>query len=133
VLAAAAATIALVVIAVFVIPRLGGSPGLELPDETAPPTTTATTTPTATGTGTTATPPAAGTVPPFEPGTVPNFVGVDRAEAERVVAEVGLTPLIFETPNEAPAGEVFQQVPAAGADIDTGGTVTLFVSQGAGP
>ncbi len=139
VLGAAGAVLVVLVLAVFVIPGLGGGDGLDLPGAT--PTTTAVatppgTTPTAPATGETPAaptpPPSDATVPPFEAGTIPNFVGVSRIAAEELMVELGLIPLVFETPNQAPVGQVFQQVPLPGGEIEAGDTVTLFVSQGAG-
>jgi cytoskeleton protein RodZ len=124
VLAAIAGTAAVILIVVFVLPRLGGGPGVDLPATPATPGVEATPTTPA------ATPASVATVPPFEPGTVPEFTGVTIEEAERVMAEAGINPLIFETRNPAPAGQVFEQSPAPGTEIEPGGTVTLFVSQG---
>lgn len=76
------------------------------------------------------TPSAAATVPPFEAGRTPNFIGVSRAEAERVLRAAGATPLIVEAANEAPAGTVFDQDPEPGAALADGAIVTLYLSQG---
>lgn len=74
--------------------------------------------------------PAAATVPPFETGRTPNFIGVPRAEAERVLRAAGATPLIVEAANAAPAGTVFNQDPEPGAALADGAIVTLYLSQG---
>lgn len=127
----AALAIVAIIAAVVLVPRIGGGDGIDLPlgRGEAPGASTPTTSPTppaAQG------PPAVATIPPFTPGTVPNFSGVQRDEAVRVLEEAGLVPLIFEAPNDAPAGSVFQQSPPPGQSIEDGGTVTLFVSQGSG-
>ena len=110
----AVAVIAVLALAVFVVvPRLGGDSGVDLP--AAPPA--------ATGVA------AAATVPPFERGTAPDFTGVTRVEAQRVLVELGVTPVIVEAVDEATAGLVFDQSPAPGTPLRAGDVVTLFVSQ----
>lgn len=122
----------LVLAAVVIVPRIGGPSGLELPEGT--PTGTATST--AIGTGGTATgtpdgegtPAVTATVPPFEEGTMPNFDGVTRDEARRVLEEMGVSPVVVEADDEAPAGTVFNQSPSPGTPLSAGDLVTLFVS-----
>ncbi len=110
-----------VLAAVFLLPRLGGPDGLEAPEDGTP-TSVA-------GTSTT-TPTAGATVPPFDANTAPDFTGVNREEAQRVLAEIGATPLIVEASDGAAAGTVFDQSPAPGADLREGDVVTLFISSG---
>ena len=77
-------------------------------------------------------PVVAPTVPPFETGRTPDFRGVERATAEEVLQELGLTFLVIEVESgEAPAGRVFAQSPEPGAAIEAGDDVTLIVSRGA--
>ncbi|MCK9486732.1 MAG: helix-turn-helix domain-containing protein [Dehalococcoidia bacterium] len=122
----------LVLAAVFIVPRLGGPSGLDLPDDATPAATgaasgTAETTATGTATGT---PDVSATVPPFDDGAAPDFTGVPRAEAQRVLDEIGVTPLIVEAEDEAAAGTVFDQSPSPGATLQEGDVVTLFISSG---
>ncbi|MEX2031723.1 MAG: helix-turn-helix domain-containing protein, partial [Dehalococcoidia bacterium] len=100
------AAAAVVVLALFLlVPRFGGGDGLG-------PNTTPTSTTTATAAGTsasTATPgggtaTAGATVPPFDEGTAPDFSGVTRDEAQRVLTQIGATPLIVEAADSTPAG-----------------------------
>ncbi|MFA7249800.1 MAG: helix-turn-helix domain-containing protein [Dehalococcoidia bacterium] len=62
----------------------------------------------------------------------PNLVGVTREAATATLDRAGLTPLIFESANAAPAGTVFRQEPGAGTSVKRGAVITLYVSQGAG-
>jgi serine/threonine-protein kinase len=62
----------------------------------------------------------------------PNVVGLSREQASAALERAGLTPLIFESANAAPAGEVFRQSPPVGFAVKPGDVVTLFVSQGPG-
>lgn len=109
----------LVLAAFFLLPRIAGDSGIELPAATSTAAAGATS-------GTT----AAATVPPFEDGTTPDFTGVVRAEAQRVLAELGVTPLIVEAADRSAAGLVFDQSPAPGTTLRQGDVVTLFVSGG---
>lgn len=112
----------LALLAYFVLPGFGGS-GLDLPEET--PTATVTSTPSGGGQ-----PGAGATVPPFEPGTAPSFQGVTRAEAQRVIETLEVTPLFVDATSDQPAGVVFGQSPAPGTEIQAGDVITLFVSTG---
>lgn len=116
---------------VFLVPRIfgGGEAGVAEPD-TAPGLTE-----TAAGAPTTAAPPAeiapsVATVPPFEVGEAPNFIGVNRETAEAMLDQLGLRAVVIEGTNEAPAGQVFDQSPQPGAPIESGDDVTLNVSTG---
>jgi len=64
-------------------------------------------------------------------GEAPNLVGQTREAATAAIERAGLTPLIFESPNSAPAGTVFRQSPGAGQPVKRGDVLTLFVSQSA--
>lgn len=121
---AVAAALALVLVAVLVVPRLAGESGVDVPTEVATPPVGATSTPDAV--------PSAGvtTVPPFDDGTAPDFSGVSRTEAQQVLDDLGVTPLIVEAFDATPAGLVFDQSPAPGATLREGDVMTLFVSQG---
>lgn len=123
-----AAAIVVIILAVF-LPRLGGGPGLPgtTPGDT--PVATQTTTP-GTPTPTPGQPVEGIAVPPFDPGRAPDFTGVSRTEAQRVLTEIGATPLIVEAASTTPAGLIFDQSPAPGAPLGSGDVVTLFISRG---
>ena len=78
--------------------------------------------------------PPAPTVPAFDAGLAPDFRGVERAEAEALLADLGLTVLVIEvaTP-DTPPGRVFAQSPEAGAEVAPGDNVTLIISSGQTP
>jgi hypothetical protein len=127
------AAAAVVVLALsLLVPRFGGGDGLG-GDATATSTTTATATGT---TASTATPGGGGTaaagatVPPFDEGAAPDFTGVTREEAQRVLSDIGVTPLIVEAADASPAGLIFDQSPAPGSDLQEGDVMTLFISRG---
>ncbi|MDR0874840.1 MAG: PASTA domain-containing protein [Clostridiales Family XIII bacterium] len=62
---------------------------------------------------------------------VPNVVGKARADAEAVIAGLGLKVSVAEEfSNTYPAGQVSAQNPAAGATVEEGATVTITVSKG---
>jgi eukaryotic-like serine/threonine-protein kinase len=71
----------------------------------------------------------------FNPGkdtvTVPNLKGQSRANAEAVLAGLGLTASIVELESDLPEDTVIDQNPAAG-EVDAGSTVTLTISIGQG-
>jgi len=125
---AAAVAVALVVAAVLIVPQLAGESGLDVP--AAPGTAGTGASNGATNTPTEGTPAEETAVPPFEEGTAPDFTGVTRAEAQRVLDSLGVTPLIVETFDTAPDGLIFDQSPAPGAGLRSGDVMTLFVSQG---
>jgi cytoskeletal protein RodZ len=71
------------------------------------------------------------TVPLFEQGTTPDFDGVEQAVAAALIEELGLDFAIVETHSSTmPVGRIFEQAPAAGAEIAPGEVVTLVVSRG---
>ncbi len=122
----------LVALAFFALSRLRGDDDALPPPPTAETDAAATAFSTATETATAGTEPApAGTVPPFEVGETPNFIGVARDEATELLTQLGLSFVVIEVQtNEAPAGRVFGQSPQPGATIEAGGDVTLIVSSG---
>lgn len=130
------AVVAVVALVLFLLlPRFGGGDGLP-EDATGTPaaTQTASATPSAASTSTVdggaRTPAAGATVAPFDEGTAPDFTGVTREEAQRVLTEIGATPLIVEAADSSPAGLIFDQSPAPGSDLGAGDVVTLFISRG---
>lgn len=99
-----------------------GTPGASTPASTETP---ASTPPTEEAGG------PAPTVPPFDPGTMPDFVGVEQAVAEAVLIELDLIFVVIELPSaEQLAGRVVGQSPEAGSNIEAGTGVTLVVSSG---
>jgi transcriptional regulator with XRE-family HTH domain len=132
--AAVFAAVAVVLLLVFATSRIGGDGGVAAP-EPAP----ADVTPDATATPAGDAPPAespgpAGTVPPFEVGETPNFIGVDREAAQALLTQLGLQFVVIEVAtDEAPAGAVFRQAPDPGSPIEAGDSVTLIVSSGPSP
>jgi serine/threonine-protein kinase len=62
---------------------------------------------------------------------VPRVVGLSEDDARAELQEAGLEAAVERRPhNRVPEDEVFRQDPEAGEEIDEGGTVTIFVSQG---
>jgi transcriptional regulator with XRE-family HTH domain len=104
-----------VALLLWIAPRLGDGTGLhELPSTVATPLPS--------------------TVPLFEQGTTPDFEGVEHAVAAALIEELGLELAIVETHSSImSAGRIFEQAPAAGAEIAPGEVVTLVVSQGPAP
>jgi cytoskeleton protein RodZ len=70
------------------------------------------------------------TVPAFNQGETPNFVGVQRSVAEEVIRAIGAAPVAVEVPSDAPAGTVVAQTPQPATALKAGETVTLVVSRG---
>jgi beta-lactam-binding protein with PASTA domain len=64
--------------------------------------------------------------------TVPDMVGLDVAAARAELAAVGLIASESSTPDEAIAGTVLAQDPAAGTVVRAGSTVRLVLSAGPG-
>jgi membrane peptidoglycan carboxypeptidase len=64
---------------------------------------------------------------------VPDVVGLTRAEAIAVLAEVHFTPIEQVVSSAEPAGTVVGQSPAGGTPVTAGGQVTLQVSNGKAP
>jgi serine/threonine-protein kinase len=61
--------------------------------------------------------------------TVPDLVGIARADAEGRLDELGLTANVVEVPSDEAPGTVVAQNPTAG-DVDVGSSVRLNVSAG---
>lgn len=61
---------------------------------------------------------------------VPRVVGLQEAEAIDRLENAGLGADVRRRPNEAPEGEVYDQEPNAGEEIEEGSDVTIFVSEG---
>jgi len=62
---------------------------------------------------------------------VPDLVGRDDQDALNALTEAELTGNVVLRDDDAPAGEVVAQSPAAGQEVARGSQVTLFVSSGA--
>ena len=83
-------------------------------------------------------PPAGNTVPEGTlvtvfysdgPEEVPDVVGLQRGEAERIIRDAGFEPDVIEDPNSTePRGRVIRQSPAGGSDAPEGSPVTIVVS-----
>jgi beta-lactam-binding protein with PASTA domain len=83
-------------------------------------------------------PPGEGANPPEEPAdltaSVPDVVGMDAAQAEAELEALGLRPVPLEAASAtAPVGTVFEQLPAAGAEVPKTYPVFLLISTGAQP
>lgn len=71
------------------------------------------------------------TVPPFDPGRMPDFSGVELSEAERILGQQSLSSVVIELADEVtPAGRIIGQSPDPGVEIEAGASVTLVVSSG---
>jgi len=67
-----------------------------------------------------------------EPVVVPNVVGFNRAAAVQTLEDEGFEVEVRrQVRDDVPADEVFRQDPEAGAELDEGALVTIFVSRGA--
>jgi serine/threonine-protein kinase len=62
--------------------------------------------------------------------TVPDLVGDQLADAQQELERAGLEVAEEEERDQAPVGEVVDQEPPAGDEVDEGSTVTLVVSSG---
>jgi beta-lactam-binding protein with PASTA domain len=71
-------------------------------------------------------------VPPFAPGTAPDFRGVERDVAVALSESLQLVPLVVGQRDAAPAGRVFDQSPPAGTTVQANDIITLLVSTGPG-
>jgi len=73
----------------------------------------------------------AATVPPFEVGETPNFIGVDGESAQALLNQLGLQFVVIETAvADTRTGHVAAQAPAPGEAIEAGGSVTLVIASG---
>lgn len=82
-------------------------------------------------------PPAEDVDPPSDPAVptaiVPDLTGVDAAQAEAELEEIGLRPVLLDAPSDtAPAGTVYAQLPDAGTEVPKTYPVLLLVSTGPG-
>ncbi len=129
--AAVFAAVAVVLLIVFATSRIREDGGVAV-QEPAPAGATPGATATAAGDApSAASPDPAGTVPPFEVGETPNFIGVDRETAQALLTQLGLQFVVIEiATDEAPPGKVFRQAPDPGSSIEAGDSVTLIVSSG---
>lgn len=109
-LAVAAGIVLLLFAAAWIVPNLGGNDAPE-----------------AAGTNV---PAAVSSVPPFEQGKAPNFIGVQRDVAQEVLQSLEMTFVAVEVASDAPAGTIVGQTPEPGADLVAGNNVTLVVSRG---
>jgi serine/threonine protein kinase/beta-lactam-binding protein with PASTA domain len=68
-------------------------------------------------------------VPP-EKVAVPDVVGTNVAQAQKNITGARLAPQVQQVDSSAPQGQVLQQDPAGGTQVEAGATVTLTVSKG---
>ncbi len=61
---------------------------------------------------------------------VPVLVGTQRRVAVQQIRGRGLTPSVSEEESSSPAGEVINQSPSAGTEVEPGSTVAIVVSSG---
>jgi len=61
---------------------------------------------------------------------VPILVGTQRRVAVQQIRGRGLTPSVSEEESGSPAGEVIDQSPSAGSEVEPGSTVSIVVSSG---
>lgn len=61
---------------------------------------------------------------------VPSVLGSSQADAERLISERGLKVAVDESSNAAPKGQVFDQSPSAGKQVEPGSVVKIFISTG---
>jgi serine/threonine-protein kinase len=61
---------------------------------------------------------------------VPVLVGTQRRVAVQQIRGRGLTPSVSEEESNSPAGEVINQSPSAGTEVEPGATVSIVVSSG---
>jgi transcriptional regulator with XRE-family HTH domain len=137
VVAAVLAAVAAVVLFVFANAFLRGDGDAPPGEPQATPTAVATAGSTggsANSTGASSTSPrSAATVPPFEVGETPDFIGVDRETAQALLTQLGLAFVVIEVERaDTGAGEVFAQSPDPGEPLGPGDDVTLVVSKGDG-
>ena len=111
-----AGIVLVIALLVWIAPRIGGGTGLpDLPG----------------GGGSSGDTISTSSIPPFDSGTTPDFVGADRAVAIALIEDLGLELAVVESRSAtAPAGRVFQQAPTPGTLIAPGEIVTLVISLG---
>jgi len=64
------------------------------------------------------------------PITVPSVIGLNLNEAERVLKDLGLQPLVASAESDKPKDEVIDQNPPDGAGVEAGAEIKLTVSEG---
>ena len=70
---------------------------------------------------------------PVKQVSVPDLSGMTETEARATLTALGLTAQMSSVQSDTvDSGKVARQTPAAGAQIDKGGTVTFYISTGAG-
>jgi penicillin-binding protein 1A len=73
------------------------------------------------------------TPPPQKSGTVPNVVGMQQADAEKVLTKANFVPQAKQVDSLKPAGTVVAQNPAGGSGATLGSLVEIDVSNGKTP
>ena len=63
---------------------------------------------------------------------VPNVLGETEQQARALLSEAGFDPRVNASAGNRPEGEVFEQDPVAGSEVDEGSEVTIVVSTGPG-
>ncbi len=71
--------------------------------------------------------------PAPQSGKVPNVVGLGQKKAQGALGKAFFTPKVAKVPSVEPAGTVVRQDPHAGASLQLGSLVTIFVSNGKAP
>ena len=123
--------VALAVLAFFLAPGILGNDAGDGTEATPSPSSTVAAGSEGAPTSVTTEAPVLATVPPFEPGETPSFIGVSRETAEDTLGDLGLSYVVIEAAtDEAAAGVVFGQSPQPGETLEAGADVTLIVSQG---
>ncbi len=65
--------------------------------------------------------------------TVDNFIDLEQAQAEALIEQAGLIPLISAAPNsDVQEGRVFAQDPREGAIVEEGSTISITISEAEG-
>lgn len=64
--------------------------------------------------------------------SLPSVVGLAQATAQARLGDLGFTTQVTQAYSDQPQGRVVAQRPAAGAEVEKGGTVRLTVSKGPG-
>jgi serine/threonine-protein kinase len=64
--------------------------------------------------------------------TVPSVIGDQESQAQAEIANAHLRPRVTRQNSDAPEGEVVNQSPAGGSQVEPGSTVVITVSTGAG-
>jgi beta-lactam-binding protein with PASTA domain len=62
--------------------------------------------------------------------SVPSLVGEQEEDAIKLLRDRGLSPVVREQASDQPEGTVVTQTPAANVEVESGSSVTIFVSNG---